>query len=255
MLAISGIVDVVAGYIGTLTLFPPALIILEISIVVGALAEIGSTAIEELIDSPDVDTLKCIIRCHASEDGAFTASEFANIQDDVNEQIDEPTRTIMAKWLDSYGPVGLTRAAAANGITEGDCGDCDCDNIISLTYFGGTTGPATAHIGENFVVTPASFSSDGGYSIVSIVFSHCVNLTWLAGSVTLSPGHSVDAQWYVGTEYGGTSCGTETTVTYSSSTDADEVNIQQGVSHAGNNFSSRGQESRPNVTLRIDSLV
>jgi len=122
---ISGIVDIVAGYIGTQTLFPPALFILNISLAVGALVTLGSEAIEELIDSPNVDVLKCIIMCNASADGAFTADEFDQIKDDIDDQIDDPEKLIMTEWINSYGPVGLTRIAAANDIEEGSC-PCDC---------------------------------------------------------------------------------------------------------------------------------
>jgi len=122
---ISGIVDIVAGYIGTQTLFPPALFILNISLAVGALVTLGSEAIEELIDSPNVDVLKCIISCNASADGAFTADEFDQIKDDIDDQIDDPEKLIMTEWINSYGPVGLTRIAAANDIEEGSC-PCDC---------------------------------------------------------------------------------------------------------------------------------
>jgi len=177
VLAISGIVDVVAGYIGTQTLFPPALIILEISIVVGALAEIGATAIEDLIESPDVDTLKCIISCHASEDGAFTAAEFDAIQDDVSSQIDEPTRTIMSKWLDSYGPVGLTRAAASNGITDGDCSDCDCDAVTAHMLFdlGSIDSPRKINAGETWTIH--SGNNAGANQYCAVEFSACIKAT------------------------------------------------------------------------------
>lgn len=188
---ISGIVDIVAGYIGTQTLFPPALIVLNISIAVGSLAALGSGAIDDLIDSPNVDVLKCIIKCHAGSDGAFTASEFDNIQDDIDDQITDPEKLIMKEWLNGYGPVGMTRAAAANGIMEGDCTDCDCGcDTPVLETFGGfdceiiktgchykilsvpnSTDNAqiivfrNADIGVNFNITNITLSEPSGFSV------------------------------------------------------------------------------------------
>lgn len=189
---ISGIVDIVAGYIGTQTLFPPALFILNISLAVGALAVLGSEAIEDLIDSPNVDVLKCIIKCHASSDGAFTAAEFDDIKDDIDDQISDPEKLIMTEWINSYGPVGLTRIAAANGIEDGDCGTCDC-NIVTFTYDTGS-GPANAGIDD--LVTFVGVPSTDGKGYVQVQTAPCVTLEFVSSSSTPYEGFGGSQGWW-----------------------------------------------------------
>jgi hypothetical protein len=190
VLTITGIVDIVAGYIGTQTLFPPALFTLNISIAVGSLAALGIGAIDEFLDSDDIDTLKCIINCNASSDGAFTADEFETIQDEVDEQISEAQKLVIGAWLDSYGPVGLTRAAAANGILDGDCDDCGCNDVrIQFKDEGGTVFQTNfVNVGDS-VDIPFVPASTGYISVMNVKPGRCIAFTFTGLPYDAPPAH------------------------------------------------------------------
>jgi hypothetical protein len=159
-LAVSSIVTAVSGYIGAQTLFPPALFLLNLSIAIDTLAALGIGQIDDFLESEDIDLLKCIINCHASSDGAFTAAEFDAIKDDVDLQLSVLQKPIVSYWLDSYGPVGLTRAAAANGILDGDCGDCDCDGWSHTWLFDVEQGPFIEAVAVTDVQTHTTYVTD-----------------------------------------------------------------------------------------------
>lgn len=179
VLTLTGIVDIVAGYIGTQTLFPPALVTLNVSIAVGSLAALGIGTIDEFLESEDIDTLKCILDCHAGSDGAFTADEFDAIQDEVESLISVAQRVIMGAWLDSYGPVGLTRSAAANGILDGDCADCGCDITVTTPF--GTGAPFwMPPVGEQFTVTSVLQASAENEQTLWTYWSDCCKLKIVA---------------------------------------------------------------------------
>jgi len=119
-----------------------------------------------------------------------TADEFDEIQTDVSDLIEEPTRLIMTEWLNSYGPVGLTRIAAANGIEEGDCGDCSCNDVmITFKDEGGTVFQTNfVNVGSS-VDIPFVPASTGYISVMNVHPGRCLAFTLTGLPYYAPPAH------------------------------------------------------------------
>jgi len=143
-----------------------------------ALVEGGISLLDECIDTDNMDALKCAINCHAESDGSITASEFTDIYDELNLTVSNVlVRSIYQYFMDSMGPVGLSRMGRAGDITSGSCDDCQC-GVSTIRFY--RPNPFTLmeerviHVGD--VVAEPYYDSQG---------HHGVNIRWQVGCCNL----------------------------------------------------------------------
>lgn len=160
---------------GILSAFiPPAVFATIANSIALALVEGGIALLDECIDSDNMDQLKCAINCHAEADGSITAGEFNDIYNELDLTVSNVlVRSIYQYFMDSMGPVGLSRMGASAGITSGSCDDCQC-GVSTIRFY--RPNPftlmeeRTIHVGD--VVTVPYYDSQG---------HHGVNIQWHVG--------------------------------------------------------------------------
>lgn len=161
---------------GIMSVFMPAAIISVFANSIAlALVSGGITFLDSIVDTDNANALKCAIFCYANGDGSVTASQFNKIRSDLDTSIsDSAVRGIYQLWLDGLGPVGLTRAAAAGGITSGDCGDCECLEL-EICVFSGQGTPDDLTPDWDTDVTVVAGYAFGQYA-TTFAFNQFVNL-------------------------------------------------------------------------------
>lgn len=132
---------IVSGLVSLLLLvFPPGDVIVEalFGLADAAIAEGASSwgsAFDTSAHSDVYDELKCAINCSVSSDGSVSSAQITAIKDTFASQMPlslsggEVTlwETVLGAFLDSYGPIGLTKLGNMGGIVSADCSGCvDC---------------------------------------------------------------------------------------------------------------------------------
>jgi len=121
----SGVVSAIAGILAIFIPIEAALY--EFLGIMTAFFAAGEAAINDLTSVDTLTVLKCALNCNAGSDGSFDALEYEAVLAYCNDNLsDALTRTMVAFWITSLGPVGLSRMANASGVLEADCSDCDC---------------------------------------------------------------------------------------------------------------------------------
>lgn len=96
-----------------------------IQAIAGTIFDVGYAALTANFTSDQYDLLQCIFFCNIDGDGQVSADQFAEIQTEVTEQLNEVAGIVVNLFLSLQGEVGLSNAGA-QGAATGDCSDCDC---------------------------------------------------------------------------------------------------------------------------------
>ena len=75
-------------------------------------------------------TARCILYCHISPNGSYSAKQWKDVQSDLKAQLGATSATAganLASMVDVWGRVGLNNAARIGSGAEGNCDDCPCD--------------------------------------------------------------------------------------------------------------------------------
>jgi len=129
--------EVVDSIAGILAIFIPIEVALfEFLGIMTAFFAAGESAINDLTSVDTLTVLKCALNCNAGPDGSFDALEYEAVLEYCNDNLpDALTRTMVAFWITSLGPVGLSRMANASGVLEADCSDCGCGEWVKTWDF------------------------------------------------------------------------------------------------------------------------
>jgi len=170
-----------------------------LTLMLGAFTE-GGDAVADLISEDTLEVLLCALDCHALADGSFDALGFAGVLADVGTGI-EPglTQAVVLFWLNSLGPVGLSRMANASGPTSGDCADCGCEGATWSQEFDFTVSDGGFHQRGGDPWLTATWVSGQGWTTneapyelaIDRAFDHASNITY--GEIdwsTDAPDHS-----------------------------------------------------------------
>lgn len=208
--------EVVTAIAGILAIFMPVeAVVFEFLGMVTAAFSAGSSAISDLHTSATLNILKCALQQHGQNDGSFTAGNFGDILSYIDDHLgDGFTKSYIMFWLDTLGPVGLSRMAAAAGI---DSGDCECGDwckrwdftasnggFVALTNSNGTYGAWSGGSGwQPHHFGPPDFSDQEGLNIgieVNPDFDiNYVKIVATCSSVTGDNSLSVNDGYHTGT--------------------------------------------------------
>lgn len=80
---------------------------------------------------------RCILYCHVSDNGSFSQSAWSSVQSDMKAQMGSGIQEAganLAAIVDVWGLVGLNNAARIGSGAEGNCDDCDCDDVWCYNF-------------------------------------------------------------------------------------------------------------------------
>lgn len=151
---------IAAAFTSLASLFIPAALIGTIALSLSAAAlTLGEVGLTIMLDQDHLDQFKCVVYCNAESDGSITSAAFTAIRAGMADWTSGPELFIIEQYLDSFGSVGLQRQGAAEGVTEGHCEECGCNDCPYIDFTGSNY---TAIIG-----TVGAGGIDGGNALQS----------------------------------------------------------------------------------------
>ncbi len=135
-LAATNVVSLVSLWFEILLLvFPIGILADLLLIVAGAIATIGSTAIETAFTPEVYDALLCTFDCNIGADGQMSDAQLAAIYVDVAANYDATVQAVFGAHSSTVGAVGWSNAGAIGAITDADCSSCECSTCNALYDF------------------------------------------------------------------------------------------------------------------------
>jgi len=146
---INSLTDMIAAIIVTAVgmLFLPlagAALIALLSPLIGKILETArflmgtsQAAYDALFSEENWTITRCILYCNVSDDGSFTQVGWSKVIVEMKEQMGAGAQDAganLASMVDVWGPVGLNNAARIGSGAEGNCDDCDCDDVWCYNF-------------------------------------------------------------------------------------------------------------------------
>jgi hypothetical protein len=91
-----------------------------------ALLALTPESVAEQLDDTVMDQFRCILYCHAEDNGQFTYADWQAVIADVDITFSGFPETFFHSLVAGMGYIGLSNAGTIGTATASDCDDCDC---------------------------------------------------------------------------------------------------------------------------------